>query len=512
MKKMKKMTSLLLAFVLALSMVSTAFAAEDGFTIKLTGTDAAPTADHTYTVYQIFTGDLHGSVLSNVEYGVSYGEEGEEVPDSVLEAITDADAFAKALKESDLVAAYGQLNQANDWTLTGVPAGYYLIKDTTATLPDGHERSRYIVKVVGDVDIAPKAGVLSVVKKVDDKNDTTGLEDEIVWHDSADHDILDMVDFKITTTLPEDLLEYEEYELILHDTESEGLTFDASTVKVYVDDNLITTGYEVVQGEGKDHNTCTFEVKFADITALTGIQNGSVIDVKYQSQLNENAVIGSLGNPNTVYGEYSNSYYPNDNGRTPNDTVIVFTYKVNVDKVTKAGDPLEGAEFTLYKEVPQGTANAVKGSVIKEGFANNVKANAIDDDKYYIIITKTQAESDGDTFGFKGIDDGTYVLVETTIPDGYNAWDAEEFTVTAAHDEESDAPKLTELTGGDLLTGLVDTEGAYTGVLDADIENNEGATLPTTGGMGTTLFYVIGTILVIGAGVLLITKKRMNEK
>ncbi len=510
MKKMKKLTSLLLAFVLALSMASTAFAAEDGFTIKLTGTDAAPTADHTYTVYQIFTGDLHNGVLSDVEYGKSYGTEGAAVTEAELEAIIDADAFAEDLvKNNKLGAAYGVLNGANSWKIENAPAGYYLIVDTTSTLPDGHERSRYIVKVVGDVDIAPKAGVLTVVKKVDDKNDTTGLEDEIVWHDSADHDILDMVDFKITTTLPEDLLEYEEYALTLHDTESDGLTFAASTVKVYVDGTLITAGYEVVEGVT---DGCTFEVRFADVTALAGVQNGSVIEVKYQSQLNEGAVIGSLGNPNTVYGEYSNSYYPDDNGRTPDDTVIVFTYKVNVDKVTKAGAPLEGAEFTLYKQVPEGTENAVKGSVIKVDFADNVKAEALNDDNYYIVITKTQAESDGDTFGFKGVDDGTYVLVETIIPAGYNAWDAEEFTVTAAHETEADAPKLTELTGGDLLTGLVDAEGAYTGVLDTDIENSEGATLPTTGGIGTTLFYVIGTILVIGAGVLLVTKKRMNEK
>lgn len=529
MKRMKKLACLFLALVLALSMSMTVFASEAGepddvvtkteFTVQLTGGEKTPTTGHTYTVYQIFTGDLHDGKLSNVKYGKSYGTEGAEVAKEALGAIkaSGADAFAKDLvTKNELGTAYGELKESNDWKLDKVPAGYYLIVDTTEKLPDGHERSRYIVEVVDDVNVEPKSGVLSVIKKVDDNNDSTGLENGIVWHDSADHDLGDMIDFKIETTLPDDLMTYDTYKLTLHDTQSPGLDFKAETVKVYLDNSEtpLAGGYEVVIAD-KDHSTCTFEVKFADVTALAGVKNGSVITVRYQSQLNSGAIMGSTGNPNGVYGEYSNSYFPNDNGKTPVDKVIVFTYKVNVDKYKEEvaeGKELTGAGFTLYKEVVKDSegnypAGAKTGAEIKATFADtNVKAGALKDASYYIERAVTTTDAEGDTFSFERIDDGTYVLVETTIPAGYNAWDAVEFVVTAEHDTEADNPKLTELEGGDLFTGEVST-----GVLDTDVINNAGTTLPETGGIGTTIFYVIGAILAIGAAVILVTKKRMNE-
>lgn len=536
MKRMKKLASLLLALVLAMSMAMTAFAASDTgdagdagtvsneFTVKLTGEAKTPTTGHKYDVYQIFTGDLskEGDVvkLSNVKYGKNYGIEGEEVLKTVLEDIRTkgADEFAKELVEGSLGTAYGTLNEDNGWALEEVPAGYYLIVDTTDDLPDGHERSRYIVEVVDDVDIEPKSGVLTVIKKVDDNNDSTGAENSIVWHDSADHDLGDMIDFKIETTLPDDLMTYDTYELTLHDTQSPGLDFKAETVKVYLNNSEtpLVDGYKVVTAN-KEDNTCTFEVKFADVTALEGVGNGSKITVRYQSQLNAEAVIGFEGNPNTVYGEFSNSYFPNDKGRTPDDTVIVFTYKVNVDKYKEAvegGNELSGAGFTLYKEVVADSegkypTEAKTGAVIKDALnATNpsIKAAALKDASRYIERAVTTTDAAGDTFGFERIDDGTYVLVETTIPAGYNAWNAVEFVVTAEHDTESDAPTLTKLTGGDLLKGDVGTC-----ILDIDVINNAGTTLPETGGMGTTLFYAIGAILVLGSAVVLITKKRMGE-
>jgi LPXTG-motif cell wall-anchored protein len=96
--------------------------------------------------------------------------------------------------------------------------------------------------------------------------------------------------------------------------------------------------------------------------------------------------------------------------------------------------------------------------------------------------------------------------VETTIPEGYNAWNAEEFTITAKHDIEAAQPQLTQLTGGDLLTGHVDT-----GILNGEVENKSGIELPETGGIGTTIFYIVGGLLAVAAVVLLVTKKRMNS-
>ena len=109
------------------------------------------------------------------------------------------------------------------------------------------------------------------------------------------------------------------------------------------------------------------------------------------------------------------------------------------------------------------------------------------------------------TFVWEGLDDGDYKLVETTTPAGYNSISDILFTISAEHEKSSDNPQLTSLTGGDLFTGVV-----RTGQLTADIVNQAGNTLPSTGGMGTTIFYVVGSILVIGAVVLLVSKKRMN--
>ena len=190
-----------------------------------------------------------------------------------------------------------------------------------------------------------------------------------------------------------------------------------------------------------------------------------------------------------------------ENGKTPDDKVIVFTYKVVANKVTKnsAYDaskdpektgidsdghkefiPLEGAGFTLYKKNASGEYVAV-GSEVKGGEMT--------------------------TFTWTGLDDGDYKISETTTPDGYNTAADIEFTITAAHDVLSTNPTLTSLSGGNKFTGEVNT-----GVITTDIQNNKGSTLPETGGMGTTLFYVLGGALVLCAGVLLVTKKRMSAR
>ena len=234
--------------------------------------------------------------------------------------------------------------------------------------------------------------------------------------------------------------------------------------------------------------------------------------------LNANAVIGAAGNPNKVFLKYSNnpnSADDNEEGETPEDKVIVFTYKFITNKVDQNGDPLSGADFTLYKEVPAGTEGAQTGAAIKTALAAqnaSIKAAALADAKSYIVVGNKTGDASGFTFEFKGIDDGNYVLVETTIPDGYNAWDAAAFKVSAAHDNPSDDPKLTELVGGDLFTGNAGTVNLQEGALNTNIVNKSGNTLPSTGGVGTTIFYVLGGILVIAAAVMLSTKKRMDAQ
>lgn len=306
------------------------------------------------------------------------------------------------------------------------------------------------------------------------------------------------------------------YPFTFHDVEEVGLDFSHIT-SVYVLNGSVKTeltsnDYTLVTSPS---DGCTFDVVFADLTAIEAVESGSVLVVEYKSRLNESAVIGKDGNPNKMRGEFRNYHAPETPEFTPWDTVIAFTFRVNVDKYNGAvanGNKLIGANFTLYKEVPEGTKNplnetevAKTGAEIKAALSKNVKASDLEDTKYYIVAGIKTGDATGFNFDFKGIDDGNYVLVETTIPDGFNAWDAVAFTITAEHDEESDTPQLTKLTGGDLVTG----EFQGTGIIKTDIENHAGVELPETGGMGTTIFYALGGMMVLVAVVLLVTKKRM---
>lgn len=267
------------------------------------------------------------------------------------------------------------------------------------------------------------------------------------------------------------------------------MTFDESTVEVSVDGTKIASNLYELKTSNTDK--CTFEVVFADLKTIDSVHAGSVITVDYKSTLNSNAVLGEEGNVNKAKLEYSNN--PNDSqggkGSTPWDNVIVFTYKVVINKVDgdNANAPLSGAEFTLSKKLKNGS--------IKD-----------------IAVVKNTA---GTEFTFSGLDDGDYVLTETTTPSGYNTIDPITFTVTADHDivwTTQDRNKvLTSLSGNKVKGEITLTADKKKGSLTSDVVNKSGSTLPSTGGIGTTIFYVVGVILMLGAGVLLVTKKRMSS-
>ena len=346
--------------------------------------------------------------------------------------------------------------------------------------------------VVGDVTITPKADVPEFEKKVEDTNDTTGETSD--WQDSADYDIGDRVPFQLKGTVADNYDDYKVYQFIFHDQESDGLTFDASSVKVYVDGSEITTDFRVESPTEDGH---TFDVIFDNLKTIDSVHNGSVITVKYESTLNENAVIGSAGNPNTANLEFSNN--PNneqggETGETPDDTVIVFTFKTIINKVDGENQSLTGAEFTLEKKIKDDTAEG--------GFRWEAVA-VVKDDK-------------GTEFTFSGLDDGDYRLTETVTPAGYNTIAPIEFTIIAEHDASSDNPTLASLNGNATTGEITFTSNISDGSLSADVVNQSGATLPETGGIGTTIFYSVGGLLVVVAGILLITRKRMsiidNEK
>ncbi len=496
MKTIKRSIALVLAMILTLAMSVTVFAAPnaDQNTFSLTLNKAVK--GHTYEAYQILSGDLSAdkATLSNIKWGEGINAEGQKAlggdAAGYAKKLADMGNNSKELKEQAQIIGANLASASGSVTVTDPDAknvisnlkpGYYLIKDKDDSLQGQESYTEFILHVTDDVDANVKADVPSVEKKVKDTNDTTG--ETTGWQDSADYDIGDDVPFQLTATLANNIESYKTYSLKFNDTLSKGLDYNNDAV-IKLGDKDVTSYFT----PSYDATAKTLTFTCDDILAF-GAKNSDKIVVEYTAKLNENAVIGAAGNPNTVYLDFSNN--PNnggegDRGKTPEDKVIVFTYKLTVNKVDKENKPLTGAEFSLFKKV-------------------NGKEELVEVKK----ILSTNAE--GTIFGFTGLDDGTYVLRETKTPDGYNSIEDQTFTISAKHDENSDDPKLTALTG-DVASGSIINLGVMLekGELSTDVVNNKGSVLPSTGGAGRVAIYVIGAILVLGGGIVLVTKKRVR--
>ena len=525
----KQITKHFMAFFLSLVMIMamglTAFADEgsNSLTIQNEGKTS-----HIFELYQIFTGDLSGGTLSNLKWGDGVTEAGQkafgdaskkaeelEVDDKAGKA--PAREFAEALVAGADGTSYltnpnkKPADSGSDVVFSDLKAGYYLVMDE-AKSQDGATNgatTSYIMQVVGNVTQRAKLDVPTVEKKVKDTNDSTGKTSG--WQDSADADIGDDVQYQITGTMPGNIADYTTYKYVFTDTMSKGLTYTASTdekksfkVMLHTSDNdengTDITRYfnETIKGYvGSDQYsggkvitwTCD---NLKGIEGVTLDENTKVV-ITYTAKLNENAVIGSTGNPNKVYLTYSNN--PNnggggETGKTPDDKNIVFTYKMVVNKKDPDGKPLAGAGFKLEKKTSNNTYEVV----------NTINAGNDSDGKG---IT---------TFEFTGLDDGTYKLTEVDTPAGYNTIAPVEFTISATHNDTADEPELLTLTGDKKTGEATFTADLSAGSLTTDIVNKKGSTLPSTGGRGTTMIYIIGAALVVMAGVVLAMRKKMNSK
>lgn len=497
---MKKFKLLLAAFVATLFAFVGGNAFADGATYSLTikGTHVG----HTYEAYQIFDGDISsdGKTLSNVKWG-------SDVTPFDYKGITEADKIAEEISKPGEVDENNETKAAKDFSklagahltttthkvtstetttvISGLAPGYYLVKDVdgsqTADPSKESEKAtaytRFIMQVVGNSEAQLKNDVPSVQKKVKENSNSE-------WQDAADYDINDTVPFQLKATLPIHINDYEHYYVEFTDTLSAGLTFDKITL-VKADNTILKEDQYQVSKTEKDGKT-VLSVIITDVKAVSGIsKDDREVTVEYNATLNDKAVLGSAGNPNSVELTYSNNpnatgdgtSKPADTGKTPKDTVKVFTYQTIINKIDQDGKALPGAGFTLYK-----------------------------DGKEF----KKLPAGDATTFEFKGLDAGNYKLEESTTPDGYNTIKPIEFTINAEYDVKSDDPQLTKLSG-DVTSGVAKFDANKAdGSLKADIVNRKGSLLPSTGGMGTTILYVIGSILVLVAAVLLITKKRMD--
>lgn len=561
MKKLKKVFSLLFALVMALAMNVTVFASGDGgegtvdpnppatsttYTITIENNKEG----HTYKAYQIFSGDLSGSVLSNVQWGeddvngsalLAALKKDTEIGNEFADCTSAADVAKKlatfdnnSAKLDQFAAIVGQ-NIIEDsgknfsynqglYTVSGLSAGYYFVKDDEAVT--GNDAStKFILKLVKDTTVAPKSDVPTVEKKVQENSDKYEADGGYGngYNDVADWNIGDHVPFKLIGTLPKaDVYDdYDTYKYVFHDTLSTGLTLDENSIKVYyattknaVGDNrteIASTNYTVTVPGIEESNKCSFEIGFDNLKSVAGVSAPGFIIVEYTATLNQNAEIGLDGNPNEVYLEFSNN--PNaggegDTGTTPSDKVVVFTYELDVTKVDGAntGTTLPGAEFKLRDN---------RGKWVKVDEDGKVTGWA-DDEKDGTVLT---SDSNG-LFKVIGLDDGTYYLKETKAPNQYNELKDEiklEIKATTVHKQDWDGLSASEVLEKLQLTVTIGTTESTndgnetTGIVSTQVENNKGATLPETGGIGTRIFYAVGAVLMIGAAVLLITRKRTEK-
>ena len=489
-KVIKKLLAALLAVAMLCAMAVPAFAAVD-------------ITSHTFEAYQIFAGDLNEGTLSNVKWGSNVtGPDflsALKTANTAYSACTDAKGVAEALSSTPSLAtdfakfAAEHVTGAAVATGTGsvkLPsAGYYLIVDTTDVTDKHDAKNLSLLKVSSATTVTPqvKTDIPTLEKKVKDINDTTGAESN--WQDSADYDIGDTIPYKLTATLGK-LDNYDKYYVKFVDTMT-NLTYVAGSATVKIDTTeLDSDKYKLTW----DAPSKTLEIEIKDVKKL-GAVNSSVVTVKYNATLDSTAAIGSAGNPNYAHLVFSNNPNGEGYGKTTPDKNIVFTYKVEANKVDPEHTKLPGAAFELFKHVKDSSGNLTWES---KGVMNATKNK----DGTYTIDNATDLTE----FAWNGIDDGDYKLVEVVTPAGYNTMADLLFTVTATHSETDDAPVLITLSG-DSFTGDV-----ATGILTSQIVNNRGTTLPSTGGIGTTIFYVVGGGLMVAAIVLLVTKKRMENK
>lgn len=516
-KTAKRLFAAFAALVMALAVVTPTFAAEGGYTITITGSSSG----HTYEAYQIFAGDLYvnddeDKVLSNIKWG-----DGVTNTDALLEALqkdeTIGYVFAGCMTAADVADVLAEFNDnstqldafaavvgnylnttsgscdsgaeqsdgAYTYTISDVAAGYYLVKDKDSSLSDaeGEAYTKFIVAVVGEATVNVKSDVPTLVKKVKDTNDSTG--DDSTWQDSADYDIGDSVPFQLTVTVADNYADYDSYSLTIHDTLDAGLSFDGmDSVTVTVGNTTISADYYQVVTTTEDE--CDFHIVFNNLKSIGAISAGSQIIVEYSASLNTNATIGANGNRNVAYLEYSNNPNGNGTGKTVADTVTVYTYEVVVKK-TDGTNPLAGAAFKLEKFV---------ASVDGQDSYNGVVGD-------WTVVKEISAGQNTTDFTFGGLDDGCYRLTETTTPDGYNTIDPIYFTIEATH-SDGDTQTLSTLTSNN-RNFIPDMT---IGTLTTTVVNKAGSTLPSTGGMGTTILYAVGAVLVIGAGVTLVVRRR----
>lgn len=498
---------------------SSAMAADNTVTVTVPAT--ANLQNHTYTAYQILTGSQaeSGGALGSTHWGSGINDAeflkalkadktigsyftDVSTPDEFVKALGDADVFASNGEKTNIVAKIALANKTGDGTAlkngaNDLATGYYLIVDST-TEDNQTVYNPAVLAITSDITIQDKTSVPTLEKKVQENKKSVTGEYGSGFNDVADYNIGDDVPFHLIGSVP-DMSQYETYKYTFSDTLGDG--FDAPTsVKVSLSDDKvldaedsdITSSFTITNPLAK-----TFTVSTQDLKAIKGVATGKYVIVSYTAKLNSSAQIGLPGNVNTAKLTYSNK--PDQSGQgenqptgeTPEDKVIVFTYKLDTTKVDSDKDTtkLPGAEFKLRN-------------------ANNQYAVVDEDNK---VTSWSATEEGGSTltsnaeglFSVTGLDDSTYYLKEIKAPAGYNlpASDFEvKISATTANGQNWAGTATDALTKIDVtVDGTAGTGDVQTGTAAIVIKNTKGSALPSTGGMGTTILYAAGAAIVLVA-------------
>ena len=473
MKTAKKFASLLLVMVMVFAMTTTAFAAEDKGTIIVDN----PVADQTYTAYKIFDVTYSGSNYSYTIKTTSEwystvqtyaGTEGNGLTltgvagDKTTFVVSTTDAFSAPAFANALKAAMsgktGTTLTADGTTVkaTNLDLGYYFVTSTSGALCN-------LTTTDPTVTIHDKNDI--PFNKVDDKESV---------------DVGEIVTYTITGKVP-DYTGFTTYTYLITDTMSEGLTFQKN-VNVTVGGTDVTSACTITYDKDNNANKFTVSIPVKSYTI------GAEIKVTYTAVVNENAVAKIENNAATL--TYSND--PIDTSKTtttPEDRETVYSAKVVINKYVKDSnnEKLAGAKFVLYKEVKTDDSD----TTTKYYYKWNDTAKKVEWTTSKADATVKTTDANG-AAAFDGLKDGTYYLEEVKAPAGYNLLkDPAEVVVNGASANAANPSSLT-------VTG--------------NIENSSGAELPETGGMGTTIFYVLGSVLILAAVVLLVTRKRMSSR